>query len=178
MHAGTPTSAKAKLFEILRSEQGKSYAQKDLRIDLFARELCLKFGGTDTLKELFDSMLSKLEAGDNNWATVQTAIDAAYTAEDGLGNVKPATGDEAERTDLVPKTWWNLSASDDVQSPNVAMLVKLKAQLESLGQTEGLSKKDRGYTLGQLHLASRFPALDVSLLPGAWLCDSYVQTSL
>jgi hypothetical protein len=154
------------LLKILQSPRGLDFCKKDLQIDLFRREAILTYGKEKEWEVLFEIMMDKLENGDPNWATILTAIQAAYGIATGSSDIL-SQGQAAQVTDAqlqaAPEKWWASAASADSQ--RLEPLLRLKGLLEQLGADDSLSKKDRGYTLGLLKMATWYKTLGQGPLP-------------
>ena len=138
------------LWEIIRTPVGLEYAKKNIDIELYGRKLSLwatslpEFEGAGTgaspaeaLLELHEQMIDAIKGGDANWATITTAIQAAWEYS------------KLEKGSDLDEDWW--TAAEDSGS----LLRRTKCVLEELGDTptDQSSSKDRGHTLGLLYLA-------------------------
>lgn len=164
-------SARLQLISVLNTPQGLEYCQKDLTIDLFRREALLQFGNSQDWANLWTIMAKKLDEGDPNWATILTAIQAAYGCATGSTSLPTSATEVNEATKVaLPSKWWEGTTIEQSENSEgvagIRMLRDTKSKLEKLGEDQGFSKKDRGLTLGLLKLASWFPSEPHAALPG------------
>lgn len=164
-------SARLQLISVLNTPQGLEYCQKDLTIDLFRREALLQFGNSQDWANLWTIMAKKLDEGDPNWATILTAIQAAYGCATGSTSLPTSATEVNEATKVaLPSKWWEGTTIEQSENSEgvagIRMLRDTKSKLEKLCEDQGFSKKDRGLTLGLLKLASWFPSEPHAALPG------------
>lgn len=162
-------AAKSQLILHLSMPFGLQYAQKDLTVELFVRETLLKLGGESQWTLLGLMMEKKLADGDRNWSTILTLIQASYGWATGSTEVPTKRTEITEAMEpAVPGNWWNKEEPECSDSPGIGRLIRAKCLLERLGSDEGFSKKDRGFTLGLLRMASWYPTRIQSNFPGAF----------
>lgn len=161
------STARTQLAEILTIPHGIQFCQKDLQIDLLRREIMLQDASKYNSVLLVAMMTKKLAEGDANWATIITAIHAAYANATSSSTIPTINTDlSAAAKESVPGNWWTSSEADYGDFKGIRMLVSLKDQLEKSSFDEGFSKKDRGLTLGLLKLATWYPDYPAPQLPG------------
>lgn len=163
------------LLNVLATDDVKAICEKELALELSRRD-CEQaaYSQPDQWKVAMSRLAKLLKEGDTNWSTISCLIHAVYAYSRASKESAAVAAEVKPEENSV--AWWTASSPISVEAldwpePNTSeeALANLKALLSTLaGGDDNVapSKKDRGYTLGLLELAT-FDEKHASSLPVA-----------